>query len=240
MPSMRRIGVHCLSAALATSLATAAGASAAVRVTAPAAGTQLTGRVVLRAAAPRAASVTFSVRWADADNVQRWHQVGRDNDPRGGFAISWSASPVRNRSDVRVRVLALGARGDSLGTSRTVRVRGGRGQVLGVVQGPPGTNPGGATPSAADPGTPYHVRGTCGITACRVNLRRAPTTASAIAGSAAEGDTLGVVCQLRGQLVVTLGGISDLWDRLADGTYVSDLYMDTPGHGRPTASLAWC
>jgi hypothetical protein len=230
MPVMRRTAVHCAAATLfVTLVASTAAAAASVRVTAPVAGAVMTGKVVLRADAPVSAlRVDFSVRWADADNAQRWHRVGRDADPRDGFAITWNSAPVAQRRDVRVRVAAYDVRGRSVGRSTTVRVRGGLEQVAGVFIGP----------NTAKPGMPFRVRGAC--VGCSVNLRREPSTASPPVGTARDGDILDVTCQVRGQLVITLAGIADIWDRLTDGRYVSDLYLETPGHGQHSPIIPWC
>jgi hypothetical protein len=42
-----------------------------------------------------------------------------------------------------------------------------------------------------------------------------------------------VVCQTTGELVSASDGQTDVWDRLTDGGYVTDMYVDTPNsrHG---------
>jgi uncharacterized protein YgiM (DUF1202 family) len=66
-----------------------------------------------------------------------------------------------------------------------------------------------------------------------VNVRGAPTTASAIVGQIETGKPVTVVCRIEGQSVTAPLGSSNLWLRIAlfggSTGYVSALYVETGG-----------
>lgn len=78
---------------------------------------------------------------------------------------------------------------------------------------------------------PYKVTSTTSL-----NARSGPSTSAAVVRTHAPGSTLNVLCQVRGQRV----GTTSVWDRLANGTYVSDYYMSTPSKTGFSAPLARC
>jgi surface antigen len=79
----------------------------------------------------------------------------------------------------------------------------------------------------------HHVYGTCADGACGVNERSGPGySAYALVGSIGEGGEVDIVCQARGELVTpNHGTASTVWDKLTNGAYVTDVYVDTPGVG---------
>jgi surface antigen len=106
---------------------------------------------------------------------------------------------------------------------------------------PPPSNPPPSNPPPSNPPPPpppqfyvYHVANTCSQGSCTgVNERAAPHTSSAIVGHLAYRAEVDIVCQTTGDTVNgTIGGSSAIWDRLTDGHYVSDLYVDTPMVGQ--------
>ncbi|HEX6232965.1 MAG TPA: glycoside hydrolase domain-containing protein [Jiangellaceae bacterium] len=66
--------------------------------------------------------------------------------------------------------------------------------------------------------------------------RTGPGTSYSTVGSHASGTTLSVVCQTSGQKV----GTSSVWNRLSDGTWVSDYYVSTPSSTGFTSALPRC
>jgi hypothetical protein len=56
-----------------------------------------------------------------------------------------------------------------------------------------------------------------------VNARRGPSTANSIKKTYSAGATLQVICQTPGSTV----GFTSVWDKLTDGTYVTDYYVST-------------
>jgi hypothetical protein len=70
---------------------------------------------------------------------------------------------------------------------------------------------------------PYAVSGTASVG--HVNERTTPSTSAPIAATDNEGAALSILCQTTGD---TVAG-DPVWDKLADGNYVSDLYTTTPG-----------
>jgi hypothetical protein len=107
---------------------------------------------------------------------------------------------------------------------------------------PPGPSPSpqpspGNSPPPPPPPPPqgyfvYHVHGSCTGNVCGIHERTGPGFAYPIVGSKGEGSEVDIVCQTSGDLVTgTIGGSSAIWDRLTDGYYVADLFIDTPGVG---------
>jgi hypothetical protein len=94
---------------------------------------------------------------------------------------------------------------------------------------PPNTSP----PPQHGPGYyVYHVHGSCSGSVCGINERTGPGFGYSVVGGKAEGAEVDIVCQTTGDVVNgTIGGSSDIWDRLTDGNYVADLFVDTPGVG---------
>jgi hypothetical protein len=81
-----------------------------------------------------------------------------------------------------------------------------------------------------DPVT-HLVVGTCADGACGLNRRVAPSTDADVVGVSLDGDTLEIVCQTTGDMISNGRARSAIWNRLSDGTWVSDFYVDTPNVG---------
>ncbi|WP_328994198.1 peptidoglycan DD-metalloendopeptidase family protein [Kribbella sp. NBC_01245] len=64
-----------------------------------------------------------------------------------------------------------------------------------------------------------------------VNKRTGPGTGYALAGSVADGTTVNISCSKSGTTHTGRWGASSLWNRLSDGTWVSDAYMWTGLNG---------
>ena len=79
----------------------------------------------------------------------------------------------------------------------------------------------------------YNVYGVGTCATCVLYERSGPGYSSyAIVGSLREGAAVEIVCQTPGQTVTPNPGTpSDVWDRLTNGAYVTDVYVDTPGVG---------
>ncbi len=69
-----------------------------------------------------------------------------------------------------------------------------------------------------------------------LNGRTGPSTAYPVAKTYAVGSTIKVVCQTAGGTV----GSTAVWDRLADGNYVTDRYVRTPSSTTYSAPLPLC
>jgi len=56
-----------------------------------------------------------------------------------------------------------------------------------------------------------------------------------------EGQEVRLLCQASGQRMLGPSGLdSAIWDRLASGGFVSDLYLNTPAVGKFSSTLAQC
>jgi hypothetical protein len=93
----------------------------------------------------------------------------------------------------------------------------------------------GSTPPA--PARVYHVRGQ------RLGVweRSGPGTGYPAVGALADGSAVTIECQTTSSSGVGSGGrISYIWDRLADGHYVTDWFIDTAAVGAYSAGLPAC
>jgi hypothetical protein len=110
---------------------------------------------------------------------------------------------------------------------------------------PPATPTGEQQPVApqsipiVDPVT-HEVIGTCRDGACGLNVRSAPSLDSNVVGAVLEGSTLQIECQARGDTVSNGHARSNVWNRLSDGTWVSDFYVDTPRVGEFSNGIPRC
>ena len=58
-----------------------------------------------------------------------------------------------------------------------------------------------------------------------LNMRSAPSSAAERLGTVANGGTVWIVCRVSGDRVAGTVRTTDVWDRLANGTYVADAYV---------------
>src|ERR1700694_3658592 len=70
-----------------------------------------------------------------------------------------------------------------------------------------------------------------------VRQRSGPGTGYRSLGILAAGQRITVVCQVRSASVIKGTGI---WDRLSDGSYVTDYYTSTPAFNRSTPGWSHC
>jgi uncharacterized protein YraI len=120
------------------------------------------------------------------------------------------------------------------GHRRRTRWRGLRflyGGPAGGGPGHPAPRPPNTAPLAPPPNAYAHrVIGTCANGHCGLPVRAGPGAAYPAARELPDGAEADVVCQTRGEAVTGVSGSSsDVWDQLADGGYVADYYLDTPG-----------
>lgn len=225
-PVVRTTIAVALAAVVLLPVAPASAAPTAVRLLGPPAGTAVGETVALRATAtPGVTAVRFQGRWTDADGIRRWHTIGTDRVAGDGFSMAWATAALKEQRAVYVRAVTL-TRGGKAG-ARSAAVR------LGAAAAPAATPAVEATGGVAGQSAAavrHTVKGTCASTReCRANARSGPGTTYARTGQLAEGERVDVVCQGNGETVVTLAGVSSVWNRLLDGSWVSDLYLDTAG-----------
>lgn len=67
--------------------------------------------------------------------------------------------------------------------------------------------------------------GTAATGGTTLNMRRTPSTGGGWAGSVANGGTVWIMCRVAGDPVAGTVRTTTVWDRLANGTYVSDAYV---------------
>lgn len=80
----------------------------------------------------------------------------------------------------------------------------------------------------------YQVSGTGGS---GLNARSAPNTSASVVHWYAEGASINISCQTNGSVV---NSASWVWDKLADGSYVSDYYTNTPAVDNFSTNLPNC
>jgi hypothetical protein len=90
----------------------------------------------------------------------------------------------------------------------------------------------------------YVVEGTCADGACGLHIRSGPGYSEyAVVGSLGEGAEVQIVCQGLGETVgpsPSKGTASDIWDKLTNGGWVSDLYISTPDTGTWSPPIPQC
>ena len=69
-----------------------------------------------------------------------------------------------------------------------------------------------------------------------VQARKGPGTNFPVVGTIANNSPIEIVCQLHGE---SING-SDIWNKLADGTYVTDFYCDTPNFAKFSPPIPVC
>lgn len=234
-PSARRTLVSAIAAVALLPGAAADAAPAKVRVLSPSAGAAVGGTLTVQAtAASTVPAVRFQGRWTDADGIRRWHTIGTDRVASNGFSMRWSTAALKEQKAVFVRAVTLTRAGKAAARSAAVRLTTAPTPAA-PVQGA------GEVAGQQEAAVRQTVRGTCTATpTCRVNTRSGPGTTYARTGQIAESQQVDVVCQGSGELVVTLGGVSPVWNRLLDGTWVSDLYLDTAGKPGFSAAIPRC
>jgi uncharacterized protein YraI len=79
----------------------------------------------------------------------------------------------------------------------------------------------------------YNVTGTGGV---GLNARSGPNTGSSIVRKLPEGAAIDISCQTKGENVRG----SDIWDKLSDGTYISDFYTTTPVYAAYSPGIPVC
>ena len=79
----------------------------------------------------------------------------------------------------------------------------------------------------------FYVAGTCADGLCGLNKRSGPGySAYSKVGVLVDGDAVDIACQTTGEWVhPNRGTPSNVWDRLTDGSYVTDVYVTTGGKG---------
>lgn len=94
----------------------------------------------------------------------------------------------------------------------------------------------------AAPGYRQTVKGTCARRACALTEWSGPgTTRFEHVGAAYEGQQIVIICQTTGEIVTGAnGGSSAIWDRLRNGAFVPDYYIDTPGVGDFSPHIPRC
>jgi len=94
-----------------------------------------------------------------------------------------------------------------------------------------------ATPSAVGYSAPLPM---CAfsylVSGASLNMRSGPSTANPVTGKLWQGSSAPVVCQTPGTKV----GASKVWDKLLNGSYVSDGYLPTPGRPGYTSMIPRC
>jgi len=69
-----------------------------------------------------------------------------------------------------------------------------------------------------------------------VNARKGPGTSFPVVHGVANNSAIDITCQVQGQVV----NGSNIWNKLADGTFVSDFYCDTPNYNRFSPPIPVC
>lgn len=85
----------------------------------------------------------------------------------------------------------------------------------------------------------FYVVGTCAATRCKLYERLEPNRDRPHVGEWRDGEVVKIVCQIEGDRIVhpVTGDSTFVWNKLDNGHYVTDLFVQTPGdpwtHGLP-------
>jgi surface antigen len=161
---------------------------------------------------------------------ERTTVIAEDKDSSDGFSAPWNTVAIPNQggpggSSVVVSAVALDANGNPTGSRAAARVNVANSR-----------NAGGQT------FYPYYVVGTCEEGECGVHERPGPGyTEYPIVGTRQDGEEVNVVCQAYGEEYTSPKASSTkLWDKLTNGNWLIDYYVDTPGRGVPSPPLPPC
>ena len=88
----------------------------------------------------------------------------------------------------------------------------------------------------------FLVHGTCADGRCGLTERSGPARTAPPTGTVfLDNEVIHISCQVRGgSFIDTHGSRSGVWDRLADGGYVTDVFVQTPGKGTFSPGVQRC
>lgn len=198
----------------------------------------LSGVQNFRAQTLNASGVQFDAYYADDPTnpaTLSWHVLGNANQTSGDkWSLIYDTKAIPDQGNpgwttVNVRATALDSAGNLTGARDTGRVNISN------------------APSAPPPPPPpayyvHHVVNTCADGACGLNKRSGPGYSSyPKVGGLYDGYEVDVSCQTSGENVSSSKfGNTSVWDRLTDGSYVTDMYVDTPGQGTFSSPIPHC
>lgn len=201
-------------------------------ITGPAENQSLHGSVAITATsnAPGVRFAAFYYTNPAIRNSGQWESLGDDQTPGNGFSATWDTTSAPNQgglggSSVVLRATVLGEDGTPTGAHSDIRV-----------------NVANSRTSGGHTYFPYYVVGTCEEGECALHTRSGPGYSSyPITGEKHDGEEVDIVCQGYGENFASrFGGASDVWDKLTDGNWVTDYYVDTPERGVPSAPIPLC
>jgi surface antigen len=153
-----------------------------------------------------------------------------DTTPGDGFTASLDTRGIRNQggtggTSVRITAVALRSDGSASDAASSIRV---------TVANP--TTVGGRTAYE------YYIVGACDASEACAAIRPGPGVNGYPASAYKhDGDPVAVVCQAHGQMVDNPDGTrTDIWDHLADGSWIFDFYVDTPNRGVLSPPVPQC
>jgi hypothetical protein len=209
-----------------------------VQLTSPAAGQTLTGTVTLGAKATNASGVEFDAYYASTPsnvNTLSWHKLGSANTSGdGNWTMPYDTHAIPDQGDAAVgSVNIVAVVLDSTGAQTQVRDYH-RVNVSNPVAPPP--------PPPPPAYYVHHIYNTCADGQCGLNKRAGPGYSNyAKVGGLYDGNEADVACQTTGETVSSSKfGSTTIWDKLTDGSYVTDLYVDTPGAGAFSPPIPHC
>lgn len=163
--------------------------------------------------------------------TERTTVIAEDKDGSNGFSATWDTTGIPNQggpggSSVVVSAVALDANGNPTESRGNARVNVANSR-----------NAGGQT------FYPYYVVDTCHEGQCGLHERSGPGYSEyALVGKKEDGEEVDVVCQAYGEEFTSpsSGNSTKIWDKLTNGNWVIDYYVDTPYRGTPSPPLPPC
>lgn len=201
-------------------------------LTSPTAGARASGTttIVAESNAPAVRFVAYSYANPADPGSGQWEALGEDTTPGDGFSTAWDTTQTPNQGGQGAATVAIRA----VVVNREGKPTGARSELKVAVAN--------ARSSGGQSYFPYFVIGTCQEGECGLPVWSGPGYIGySLLGSKQDGDEVDVVCQAYGQTQISeYSGSSSVWDKLTNGSWVSDYFIDTPERGLLSPPIPAC
>lgn len=203
-----------------------------VNLTSPADGTRVGGTATVAAEsnAPAVRFAAYSYTNPADPNSGQWQTLGEDTTPADGFSAGWDTTQTPNQGGTGAATVAVRA----VVVNREGKPTGARSELKVAIAN--------SRTSGGQTYFPYYVNGTCQEGECGLPVWSGAGFLGFLPlGKKQDGEEVDIVCQAYGQTLISqFGGTSRVWDKLTDGGWVSDYFVDTPERGAFSPPIPTC
>lgn len=203
-----------------------------VNLTSPADGTRVGGTATVAAEsnAPAVRFGAYSYTNPADPNSGQWQTLGEDTTPADGFSAGWDTTQTPNQGGTGAATVAVRA----VVVNREGKPTGARSELKVAIAN--------SRTSGGQTYFPYYVNGTCQEGECGLPVWSGAGFLGFLPlGKKQDGEEVDIVCQAYGQTLISqFGGTSRVWDKLTDGGWVSDYFVDTPERGAFSPPIPTC